>query len=67
MRMMKANNVQLEEMDWQRAKTEAKEQIRQARMMLEIGSEILERAEIELKIIWENLPADEREKREKNK
>ena len=64
--MLKANKVQLEEMDWQRAKTEAKEQIRQARMMLEIGSEILERAEIELKTIWENLPADEREKREKD-
>ena len=35
-------------------------------MMLEIGSEILERAEIELEIIWERLPADEREKREKD-
>lgn len=58
-----AENVQLEEMDWQQAKRTAKEEIRSARIQLETYSLILEKAERELRIIWARMPEAERQKR----
>ena len=55
--------VQLQEMDWQRAKDEAKEQIRNARLMLELNSVMLVEAEKQLRLIWAKLSDDERTKR----
>jgi ribulose-5-phosphate 4-epimerase/fuculose-1-phosphate aldolase len=58
-----AEQVQLEEKDWQEAKHTAKEMIRAARIQLETYSLILEKAEKELRIIWAKLPEADREKR----
>ncbi len=58
-----AENTQLEEMDWQKVKRHAKEEIRAARLSLELNADMLERAEKELRIIWAAMPDAEREKR----
>ncbi len=55
--------VDLEEMDWRNVKRTAKEQLRTAKMQIEISSMMLDRANFELKLIWNALPPSEQKKR----
>lgn len=55
--------VQLEEMDWQQARKQAKEIIRQGLMQVEMGRVSLAKAEVRLRELWAALPPEERAKR----
>lgn len=56
-------NVQLQEMDWQQAKKQAKNLIREGMLQVEMGRVTLAKAELKLREIWDKLPAEKREKR----
>lgn len=57
------DSIQLEEMDWQKAKEAAKQSIREAKLMLELNNIILYKAEAKLRDIWLDLPDEARMKR----
>lgn len=57
-------DVKLQEMDWQNTKETAKQNIRQALVMLDVNRQLLFHAETELRRIWATMSKEERAKRE---